>query len=103
VGAPLVAVHRWRVVAMDEVTGAAAEAADHRVYDTVDLADMEWVEDDDMYIYECPCGDVFEFTLANLRAGERIAKCPSCSLRIRVVVPEDRAEGKEEDKEEKAS
>lgn len=40
---------------------------------------------------------------ANLRAGERIAKCPSCSLRIRVVVPEDRAEGKEEDKEEKAS
>ena len=80
---------------MTTVESAAASTPGHdphdgvRVYDTVELADMDDCEDDQMYYYQCPCGDVFELSYEDLAKGERIAKCPSCSLRIRVVVPED--------------
>lgn len=73
-----------------EKTAAAAAPPeeDERVYDEVDLADMEWDEDDGMYLYQCPCGDMFEISKADLAAGERIARCPSCSLIIRVTAEE---------------
>lgn len=61
------------------------------VYETVQLEEMEWCEDDAMYYYQCPCGDMFELSADELAAGERIAKCPSCSLRIKVVVAADSA------------
>lgn len=38
-----------------------------------------------LYHYPCPCGDRFEIGLEDLRDGEEIAVCPSCSLMIRVV------------------
>ena len=59
-----------------------------RVYDTVALSEMEYDEDDATYYYQCPCGDMFEISKADLDAGERIAKCPSCSLRLKVTVEE---------------
>ena len=65
-----------------------AHEHDSRVYDTVELADMDYDEDEGMYVYQCPCGDVFELTDEDIAKGERIAKCPSCSLRLMVIVPE---------------
>ena len=38
-----------------------------------------------IYHYPCPCGDRFEIGVEDLRDGEEIAVCPSCSLMIRVV------------------
>ena len=58
------------------------------VYDEVDLADMEWDEEDLAYFYPCPCGDRFFMPLEDLWDGEDIAACPSCSLTIRVLYDE---------------
>ena len=68
---------------------ATSSSSLDQIYDTIELAEMEFVEDDDMYYYECPCGDLFEISPAQLAAGEDIARCPSCSLKIRVLVPKD--------------
>ena len=38
-----------------------------------------------LYTYPCPCGDKFEILIDDLRDGEEIAVCPSCSLMIRVI------------------
>ncbi|GBF89845.1 hypothetical protein Rsub_02549 [Raphidocelis subcapitata] len=62
-------------------------------YDEVEIEDMEWSEELQAYTYSCPCGDLFQITLEELRAGEDIARCPSCSLFITVIYnPEDFAE-----------
>lgn len=55
------------------------------VYDEIEIEDMEWKEDERAFYYPCPCGDRFSVSLAELLEGEDIARCPSCSLRIRVV------------------
>jgi diphthamide biosynthesis protein 3 len=41
------------------------------------------------YHYPCPCGDRFEINIDDLRDGEEIAVCPSCSLMIRVIFDVD--------------
>ena len=54
----------------------------------IEIEDMDLEEDDDgeeMYMYPCPCGDLFFITVAQLRKGEDIGTCPSCSLIIRVI------------------
>ncbi|OAY77053.1 Diphthamide biosynthesis protein 3 [Ananas comosus] len=62
-------------------------------YDEVEIEDMEWSEELKAYTYPCPCGDLFQITMDDLRAGEEIARCPSCSLFITVVYnPEDFAD-----------
>ncbi|PNH01944.1 Diphthamide biosynthesis protein 3 [Tetrabaena socialis] len=59
-------------------------------YDEVEIEDMKWDEKLQAYTYTCPCGDLFQITLEELRSGEEIARCPSCSLYITVVYdPED--------------
>ncbi|KAK9767647.1 Diphthamide biosynthesis protein 3 [Basidiobolus ranarum] len=59
-------------------------------YDEVEIEDMEFDEENEIYHYPCPCGDRFEITLEELYDGEEIARCPSCSLIIRVIYePED--------------
>ena len=55
------------------------------VYDEIEIEDMEWDSTLGLYHYPCPCGDRFEIGLADLRQGEDIAICPSCSLQIRVI------------------
>ena len=100
---------------------------DDAVYEEVHLSEMEWYEEDLMYYYQCPCGDMFEISKVrrrggfcvcsrllesagppiifgpiaqsaltplrrsqeDLAAGIRIAKCPSCSLKIRVLTDDD--------------
>ena len=55
------------------------------MYEEVRIEDMDWDENEEMYTYECPCGDKFFITLEDLADGEDIAHCPSCSLLIRVL------------------
>jgi diphthamide biosynthesis protein 3 len=70
---------------------SVASKDDDRTYDEVRISAMEFVEEEAMYYFTCPCGDLFEISQADLDAGERIARCPSCSLTLRVLTdaPED--------------
>ena len=55
------------------------------VYDEIEIEDMDYDEDQHLYLYACPCGDLFQISVEELRDGEDIARCPSCSLVIRVI------------------
>ncbi len=46
---------------------------------------MVYDEEKDLFHYPCPCGDRFEITRQQLKDAEDVARCPSCSLIIRVV------------------
>mmetsp|Transcript_23327 Transcript_23327/g.69294 ORF Transcript_23327/g.69294 Transcript_23327/m.69294 type:complete len:85 (+) Transcript_23327:100-354(+) len=54
-------------------------------YDEIEIEDMTWSEELQAFTYSCPCGDLFQISLEELRAGEDIAHCPSCSLFITVI------------------
>ena len=58
-------------------------------YDEVDLEDMDWNESLEEFTYACPCGDIFRITLEELKDGEEIARCPSCSLVLTVIYDPD--------------
>ena len=58
-------------------------------YDEIEIEDMEWVPEDEAFYYPCPCGDQFLITVEELLMGEQVARCPSCSLIIRVVYDEE--------------
>ncbi|XP_022858469.1 diphthamide biosynthesis protein 3-like [Olea europaea var. sylvestris] len=53
--------------------------------DDVEIEDMEWNEELQAFTYPCPCGDLFQITKEDLRIGEEVARCPSCSLYITVI------------------
>ncbi|KAL1973287.1 hypothetical protein VTN31DRAFT_5922 [Thermomyces dupontii] len=55
------------------------------VYDEIEIEDMTFDPNLQIYHYPCPCGDRFEIALADLQDGQDIAVCPSCSLMIRVI------------------
>ncbi|KAB8242288.1 diphthamide biosynthesis protein 3 [Aspergillus flavus] len=55
------------------------------IYDEIEIEDMTFDPITQLYHYPCPCGDRFEIMIDDLRDGEEIAVCPSCSLRIRVI------------------
>jgi diphthamide biosynthesis protein 3 len=57
-------------------------------YDEIEIEDMEFDEDDQTFYYPCPCGDRFQLTMAEIEQGEEVARCPSCTLRIRVIYDE---------------
>ncbi|KAK6225656.1 CSL zinc finger [Colletotrichum tabaci] len=59
------------------------------IYDEIEIEDMTYDEDMQIYHYPCPCGDKFQIALADLRDDEDIAVCPSCSLMIRVIFDKD--------------
>lgn len=52
------------------------------------------------YTYPCPCGDRFQISIDDLRDGEEIAVCPSCSLMIRVIYDVEDLPKEEEEKKE---
>lgn len=59
-------------------------------YEEVEIEDMDYDEELRTYSYPCPCGDRFQISIQQLLDGEDIAKCPSCSLVIKVIYdPED--------------
>lgn len=55
------------------------------IYDQIEIEDMTFDAAMQIYTYPCPCGDRFEIALEDLRDGEDIAVCPSCSLMIQVI------------------
>ena len=55
------------------------------IYDEVEIEDMKFDEDTQSFSYPCPCGDRFVITVDELMDGEEIARCPSCSLQIKVI------------------
>ncbi|CAI4217197.1 unnamed protein product [Parascedosporium putredinis] len=57
------------------------------VYDEIEIEDMTYDADRELYTYPCPCGDRFEISLFDLRDEADIAVCPSCSLMIRDDLP----------------
>lgn len=63
------------------------------VYDEIEIEDLTFLAEEQMFTYPCPCGDRFEILLDDMLEGENIAVCPSCSLMIDVIFePEDLAE-----------
>ena len=54
-------------------------------YDEIEIEDMTFDSATQLFHFPCPCGDRFEIGLADLRDGEEVAVCPSCSLMIRVI------------------
>ena len=54
-------------------------------YDEIEIEDMIFHKETSLYTYPCPCGDQFEILLQDLRHGEDVAVCPSCSLMIKVI------------------
>ncbi|KAJ1553486.1 Diphthamide biosynthesis protein 3, partial [Nowakowskiella sp. JEL0078] len=80
----------------------------------VELEDMFFDSELNTYFWDCPCGDRFQITEVRhshsntsgdnkltqeeLRDGEDIARCPSCSLLLRVIYdPEDFCNFEEDD------
>ncbi|KAL1925612.1 uncharacterized protein VTP21DRAFT_495 [Calcarisporiella thermophila] len=58
-------------------------------YDEIEIEDFEFDEETRTFYYPCPCGDRFAITEDELKDGEDIARCPSCSLIVRVIGIED--------------
>ncbi|KAJ9080001.1 Diphthamide biosynthesis protein 3, variant 2 [Entomophthora muscae] len=58
-------------------------------YDEVEIEDMEFDEELKLYHFPCPCGDRFEISLEEIKDGEDVGRCPSCSLIIRVIYDPD--------------
>ncbi|EDQ92734.1 CSL zinc finger domain-containing protein, partial [Monosiga brevicollis MX1] len=54
-------------------------------HDEIEIEDFDYDEDTESYTYPCPCGDLFRITKEELMDGEDIARCPSCSLLVRVI------------------
>ncbi|KAK8165551.1 diphthamide biosynthesis protein 3 [Phyllosticta citrichinensis] len=63
--------------------------ADETFYDEIEIEDMTFESAMQIYHYPCPCGDRFEISLADLRDGEDVGVCPSCSLMIKVIFDQD--------------
>merc|ERR1711937_1008375 len=68
-------------------------------HDEIEIEDMEFDEENQLYHYPCPCGDRFEISLEDLQIGEEVATCPSCSLLIRVIYDQDQFADYESDEE----
>lgn len=63
--------------------------ADLVFHDEIEIEDMTFDEERKIYTYPCPCGDKFEISLEDLKFGEEVATCPSCSLIILVIYDDD--------------
>ena len=59
------------------------------IYDEIEIEDLDYDTYEKMFYYNCPCGDRFMISLDDLRAGEDIAECPSCTLQIRIIFESD--------------
>jgi diphthamide biosynthesis protein 3 len=55
------------------------------LYDEIEIEDCFYDATLQIYHHPCPCGDRFEISIADMRDGEDIARCPSCSLMIRII------------------
>ncbi|CAF0954878.1 unnamed protein product [Adineta steineri] len=68
----------------------AAAACDRMAFhDEVEIEDFEYDDESETYYWPCPCGDRFQITKEELESGEDTARCPSCSLIVRVIYDKD--------------
>ncbi|EOB15191.1 Diphthamide biosynthesis protein 3 [Nosema bombycis CQ1] len=58
---------------------------DEIYYTEVDIKDFVYDDTTQTFTYPCPCGDNFEFFLEDMLNYEETARCPSCSLVVRVI------------------
>ncbi|RVD92532.1 DPH3 like protein, partial [Tubulinosema ratisbonensis] len=58
-------------------------------YEKVKIFDFKYDKENDIFIYPCPCGDNFEFSMCDLENNEKIAYCPSCPLIVKVIYNEE--------------
>lgn len=83
---------------------SSSTAEEQDIYDEIEIEDMTYDSTLQIYHYPCPCGDRFEIAIADLRDGQDVAVCPSCSLMIKVIFDlEDLPKSKEENKDGKAA
>ncbi len=61
------------------------EYEEENIYDTIEIEDMEFDKRTKTFYYPCPCGDRFAITIKQMLVEFKIAECPSCSLKIKVV------------------
>ncbi|KAL4970799.1 CSL family zinc fnger-containing protein [Aspergillus stella-maris] len=73
------------------------------IYDEIEIEDMTFDPNLQIYHYPCPCGDRFEIFIDDLRDGEEIAVCPSCSLMIKVIFDQSDLPKKEDPKAEETT
>ncbi|KAL2862885.1 zf-CSL-domain-containing protein [Aspergillus lucknowensis] len=93
---PIAEIARRYGALIKEIEDTQGKMADDTlsIYDEIEIEDMTYDPNQQIYHYPCPCGDRFEIAIDDLRDGEEIAVCPSCSLMIRVIfdvsdLPED--------------
>ena len=63
------------------------------LYDEIEIEDCFYDETLQIYHHPCPCGDRFEISVYDMRDGDDIARCPSCSLMIRIIFDQVRGLG----------
>ena len=56
-------------------------------YEEVKLSEMSF--EGDILQFPCPCGDLFEMTVASLLEGNDYAECPTCSLTVKVLYTDE--------------
>jgi len=68
------------------------EEDDGVFHDEVEIEDFVYDEETETFTYPCPCGDLFAVSKEDLLNGEDVARCPSCSLVVRVIFNPDEIE-----------
>ncbi len=58
------------------------------IYDEIEIEDLDYNHLTQIFYYPCPCGDKFMITLDQIKNNENLAKCPSCSLIIKIIYDE---------------
>lgn len=54
-------------------------------FEEIDIDEFIYNQETETYTYPCPCGDYFTITKEELENGEEAARCPSCSLVVKVL------------------
>uniref|UniRef100_T1KJK9 Diphthamide biosynthesis protein 3 n=1 Tax=Tetranychus urticae TaxID=32264 RepID=T1KJK9_TETUR len=62
-----------------------SDTEEPEVHDEVEIEDFTYDAEEEKFTYPCPCGDLFVITKEDLENGEEIARCPTCSLIVRVI------------------
>lgn len=58
---------------------------DDEYYEVLDIDAFRYSRETEEYTYPCPCGDFFVISKEEIENGEEVARCPSCSLVVRVL------------------
>ena len=85
----------WRILGSPETReaydreAAAARLCTAAVEDELPLSELQWRDELGAYWRDCRCGDGFLLPRDQVTPGELLVQCDSCSLTIRVLVPDD--------------